>query len=125
MKEISTPVTVTSVSEKEIKIEKPGRRALDFVRQFARVYQASRLPGLPGIVMNWQQHSRENTTLRRLVQAGAVFSYRDIQLSLRTNGNAAYLGWAEWGGYVSPPGYCPLFQNIARGRDALSPLNFS
>lgn len=52
MKEISTPVTVTSVSEKEIKIEKPGRRALDFVRQFARVYQASRLPGLPGILMN-------------------------------------------------------------------------
>lgn len=74
MKEISTPVTVTSVSEKEIKIEKPGRRALDFVRQFARVYQASRLPGLPGIVMNWQQHSRENTTLRRLDQAGAYFS---------------------------------------------------
>ena len=73
MKEISTPVTVTSVSEKEIKIEKPGRRALDFVRQFARVYQASRLPGLPGIVMNWQQHSRENTTLRRLDQAGAFF----------------------------------------------------
>ncbi len=52
MKEISTPITTTSLSEKEIKNEKPGRRALDFVRQFARVYQASRLSSLPGIVMN-------------------------------------------------------------------------
>lgn len=51
MKEISTPVNQAPVSEKEIKIEKPGRRALDFVRQFARVYQVSR-SGMPGIVLN-------------------------------------------------------------------------
>lgn len=51
MKEISTPVNQMPVSEKEIKIEKPGRRTIDFVRQFARVYQAARI-GMPGIVLN-------------------------------------------------------------------------
>lgn len=52
MKNISTPVNQSSVSEKEIKKENPGRRTLDFIRQFARVYQSTAIAAMPGIVLN-------------------------------------------------------------------------
>lgn len=52
MKNISTTTPTSHVSQKEIKIEKPARRTLNFVRQFARVYQSPRIAGLPGIVLN-------------------------------------------------------------------------
>lgn len=53
MKEISTPTTTSSsVTVKEVKAEKPRRGTLEFLRQFARVYHATHLNGMPGIVMN-------------------------------------------------------------------------
>lgn len=52
MKEISTPVKKSSVSKNVIGKEMPGRRALDFVRQFARVYQATPIAAMPGVVLN-------------------------------------------------------------------------
>lgn len=54
MKNISTPVNPT-LSLKESHRQKPSIRTLDFVRQFARVYQATRLNvvnGLPRVVLN-------------------------------------------------------------------------
>lgn len=52
MKEISTPVKKSSVKKIASSQEMPGRRALDFVRQFARVYQASPIAAMPGVVLN-------------------------------------------------------------------------
>lgn len=52
MKEISTPVKKSSESQKEVSHEMPGRRTLDFIRQFARVYQATPIAVLPGVILN-------------------------------------------------------------------------
>lgn len=56
MKNISTPLKTTNlVTQQSISKPAPSRRALDFVRQFARVYQPSRIgiiDALPGIVLN-------------------------------------------------------------------------
>lgn len=52
MKETSTLITTAEpVSEERVKKGKPHRSTLEFLRQFARVYQ-SQVKGMPGIVMN-------------------------------------------------------------------------
>lgn len=63
MKETSTPITTAEpVSEERVKKGKPHRSTLEFLRQFARVYQ-SQVKGMPGIVMNWvaERHNRRTS----------------------------------------------------------------
>lgn len=52
MKNISTSINQQSVTLKEITEEKPSRRTINLIRQFARVYSASSITALPGIVLN-------------------------------------------------------------------------
>lgn len=52
MKNISTSIKQLPVTVAEIKQEKPARRTLEFLRQFARVYAPSPLPFAPGIILN-------------------------------------------------------------------------
>ncbi|MBD5209721.1 MAG: hypothetical protein HDS69_03900 [Bacteroidales bacterium] len=52
MKNISTSIKQTSVTTQELKADKPARRTLEFLRQFARAYAPVPLPATPGIVLN-------------------------------------------------------------------------
>lgn len=52
MKNISTQANPSTVSQKETKGIKPGNLTLDFLRQFARVYHAPRIAGVPGLILN-------------------------------------------------------------------------
>jgi len=55
MNNTSTTVNKKSVSEKQSKAENPARLTLDFIRQFARVYQSSRVTiigNISGVVLN-------------------------------------------------------------------------
>lgn len=51
MKNISTSIKQSSVTVTEIKEEKPARRTIDFLRQFARVYSTT-VSATPGIILN-------------------------------------------------------------------------
>ncbi|MDE5659159.1 MAG: hypothetical protein K2J66_10315 [Muribaculaceae bacterium] len=51
MKNISTQVNPSTVSQKETKGVKPGNLTLDFLRQFARVYRPTNAV-MPGFVLN-------------------------------------------------------------------------